>query len=113
MESLADFLGLRPPTPERDESGPESTISAKDFARAVLHSPEYRRSLLDRIVLGELPSAIEALLWAYAYGKPVERVEVKDTTDDIDEMDLEQCEQEAQRLLQIARSLRDPAAPLH
>ena len=105
MESLADFLGVNRDR-ERPAEQPHKKLSAKDLAREILQSPEYKQSLLDRITLGQLPAQVECLLYHYAWGKPVERIEMKDTTDDIDEMNIEECEQEAERLIEIARTLR-------
>ena len=48
----------------------------KIMARAFLGQPDYRRCLLQRINAGEAQH-IELLLWHYAYGKPVERQEIK------------------------------------
>lgn len=81
MKSLAEHLGIAdtaPPEPvdptEMTDADIE-TMSVQDFCRGVLRSRDYRRSLLQRVRLGELPSAIEALLYHYAEGKPVDRVE--------------------------------------
>ena len=58
----------RPWTKQRGE--------AREFALEVLRSTYYRESIRRRAALGLLPPAIESLLWHYAYGKPVERVEL-------------------------------------
>jgi hypothetical protein len=52
------------------------TAEARAFARQIVNSPEYRASLLRRIVQGALPPQIEAMLWHYSYGKPTEQVQV-------------------------------------
>lgn len=52
------------------------TSEARDFALQIVRSPEYRASLLNRVKAGTLPANIEAMLWAYAYGRPTERVEI-------------------------------------
>lgn len=52
------------------------TSEARAFALEIVRSPEYRKSLLTRVAAGTLPANIEAMLWAYAYGRPTERVEV-------------------------------------
>lgn len=54
--------------------------AASQFARLVVEDAEYRKSLLDRAKRGVLPPQVETALFYYAYGKPVERVEVEDTT---------------------------------
>ena len=78
MKTLAESLGL-------DNSPfdvePKSTIddivflTAKDFALSILESAEYRQSILRRVIADELPSAIEAKLMDYGWGKPPDRVE--------------------------------------
>jgi hypothetical protein len=42
--------------------------------------PAYRTKLTTRLRAGTLASAVECMLWHYAKGKPVERVELKDTS---------------------------------
>lgn len=111
MESLADFLGIRDiRNPDASKPPEVSFRSVKDFCRGVLRSQEYRESVMRRILFDELPPQIEVLFFAYAEGKPIDRIEVKDTTDDIDEMNAEQCEQEAMRLLELARQLKEEDA---
>lgn len=104
MKSLAEHLGVdlaqsEATTPDWNLDG----VSAKEFARLVLGSAEYRVSLMQRLKLGALPPAVEALLYHYAFGKPVERVEVKDKSKRpaFDEM-TEQQIQERMRFLQGA-----------
>lgn len=106
--SLADFLGVQDPVrPDLPAAAPPSRrLSAKDFALGILNSDEYRASIMRRVLLDELPPQIESLLYHYAHGKPVERVEVKDTTDPLEELSVEQLEERARRLLDVARSLR-------
>lgn len=52
----------------------KATTDAKTFARELIDSPEYRSSLAARLKAGTA-GPIEAMLWAYGHGKPVERVE--------------------------------------
>jgi hypothetical protein len=75
--SLAEALGVTDPRePEKAlASDLPDDETAESFARRVIHSREYRESLLRRVLLDELPAAVEALLWHYGYGKPTERVE--------------------------------------
>ena len=60
--------GRRPGTQRR------VTIEAQLAAAKIVDDPEYRAALRQRMINGSA-GAIEALLWLYAYGKPVERVE--------------------------------------
>lgn len=80
MESLADFLGITPVKEGEQPSQPQKFTSAKAFCRALLASSEYRESLARRMTLGVLPPAVEVRLWDYAYGKPVEKIEIEDKT---------------------------------
>lgn len=83
-----------------------SCDNVKDFCKGILQSREYRQSLLDRIILGDLAPQIETRLYDYAYGKPVERVEFKDTSDPVDEFTVEQCLERIEQLKEIARQLQ-------
>lgn len=53
-----------------------SRHEAQKFCREVLESEGYRTTVQDRAKNGTLPAAIEALLWYYAYGKPIEQVQM-------------------------------------
>lgn len=50
------------------------TIEARGAATALVDDPEYRDALRQRLIAGTA-GAMEVLLWAYAKGKPIERVE--------------------------------------
>ncbi len=51
------------------------TAEAKAVCAAIVDDPTYRKKLIARAKAGELPPAIEAMLWHYAFGKPKEQVE--------------------------------------
>jgi len=53
------------------------TIEAKRAASEIVDDPEYRRSLYERAIAGTLAPAIEALLWYYSKGKPVDYISVQ------------------------------------
>ena len=108
FQSLADFLGVQDPVTKEapsEPSRPNARLTAKAFCKQILESKDYRDSLVRRIVMDELPPAVEVLLYHYAHGKPVERVEVKDTTDPLEDFTPEQLEERAARLLEIAQAL--------
>ena len=109
FQSLADFLGVQDPAqPDRPVSqAPSPKMSAKAFFRDVLATREYRESLLRRVVMDALPSAVETMMWDRAHGKAVERVEVKDTTNRLEALTIEQLEQRALFLADVARQLRN------
>jgi hypothetical protein len=73
----------------------------REIAREIVDDPVYRAALKMRVMLGEA-THMEPLLWHYAHGKPVERVEVRDTTNDFDGLTAEQLRREA---MEIARTI--------
>jgi len=50
------------------------TVEAKAAAALIIDDPAYRENLLQRARTGQLSPAMEALMWAYAKGKPKEDV---------------------------------------
>jgi hypothetical protein len=53
----------------------KTTLEVADFARKMVESREYRASLKQRLLDGKAPH-MEPLLFYYAYGKPVDRIEL-------------------------------------
>lgn len=53
----------------------KSTVEVEATCRQLVDDPEYRRYFAHRLSVGSLPPALEAMVWHYAYGKPVERLE--------------------------------------
>jgi hypothetical protein len=49
------------------------TVEARAAAAQIIDDPIYRQTLLDRAQTGQLPPAIEVLMWHYAKGKPREQ----------------------------------------
>jgi hypothetical protein len=108
MKSLAEYLGVEDPqVPDVPVSeAPSPKLSRKEFARAILATPEYRESLMYRIRLHELPPAVEVLLYHYAYGKPTDIVEVRENTNKLEQLSVDQLEERGMLLLERARQLR-------
>ena len=50
------------------------TIEVRDLCNRLVDDPKYRASLRRRLLAGTA-GAMEVLLWHYAYGKPIARVE--------------------------------------
>lgn len=75
--SLADLLEVfDPDQPARPT--PNITIKpARQLCLDILNSREYRESLHRRLITDTLPAQVECRLFEYAYGKPVDRVEVR------------------------------------
>lgn len=85
----------------------EPKLTVKDFCRGVLNSQEYRESLYRRVLLDELPPAVECMMWDRAWGKVVDKVEFKDTTDTLANLTVEQLETRALYLVEVARRMRE------
>lgn len=107
VQSLADYLGTPDAAhPDPGVDAPSTKASAKDFAREFLASPEYRASLMRRVMLDELPQSVECLLYHYAYGKPVERIAEVPPDFDLDDLSMEQLEANALQALEFVRRCR-------
>ena len=50
--------------------------SARAACRGIVEDPEYRTKLLEAARKRKLSPPVEVMLWAYAYGRPVEKVEI-------------------------------------
>lgn len=109
-ESLYDALNVAPPVDHKEPEEPSITslarLTGKKFAEAVLNSVEFRRYIIQGLVLGDLPSAILGKLMDHGWGAPVQRVEVKDTSEDYDTQSIDALERRALFLSELARSLR-------
>lgn len=110
MKSLADALGisndLEKPANSVLDSKSNVKSTAKQRSREILTSDEYNRSLMRRLTTDSLAPAVECKLYDYAYGKPADRVEVKDVTERLDGLSVEELESRLASLLLLARTLR-------
>lgn len=84
-KTLEEALGLTT-EPEPSPSEPKVKQTAKQLAKAILASPQYAESVRRRILADTLPAAVECRLYDYAYGKPVDKVEIKDTTERLEDL---------------------------
>lgn len=77
---------------------------ARLFALQIVRDPRYRAKLMSQAQAGLLSSAVETMLWHYAFGKPVETVEVGR----IGESNYEDLSREAliNRAIELAERLR-------
>lgn len=89
-----------------------NTPEARAFALEIVRSPEYRKSLMDRVRAGTLASNIEAMLWAYAYGKPADKLEVKhiNPTAQLAEMSVDELAERADLIAKVLREVGDVEA---
>lgn len=85
-----------------------SRAQAMQFARQLLESSSYREWLKDQITTRTLPTDMQKMLWAYAYGKPTEHVNLTvSTTEDLSAMTIEELQQRAQ---DVAATLEEAKA---
>lgn len=54
----------------------KATVEVKEASRLLVEDPSYRVNLQSRLRDGTAAPAVEAMLWHYAYGKPVDKVEM-------------------------------------
>jgi hypothetical protein len=54
-------------------------LDGEAYARAIVEDPEVRAQLLKQAQQGVLPYVLMQMFFAYAYGKPVEAVDVGDS----------------------------------
>lgn len=54
----------------------KTTLEVREAASELIDDPAYRKNLAKRLKAGKAAPAVEALMWHYAKGKPVERHEV-------------------------------------
>lgn len=106
MSSLAESLGLSAPEAQVD-THKSRKLTAKKFSELILDSDEYRKSIERRIAADALPPAVESLLWHYRYGKPVDKIDIRDKTNDLSGQSTEQLESRAMALMEAARRLRE------
>ena len=88
------------------------TNEARSFALEIVRSPEYRASLLQRVKSGTLAANIEAMLWAYAYGKPAERLEITNPgpTAALAELSLAELAERADLISRVLKEVGDVEA---
>lgn len=73
---------------------------AQQFARELVTSQVYKDTLQERIKTKTLAPAIEQMLWYYAYGKPIEQVEltVQQGVEDLTQLPLDELTRRARDL---------------
>jgi hypothetical protein len=55
---------------------PVARNDVRDVCRAMVEEHGYRERLKLRMQIGKIAPAVETMVWHYAYGKPVETVEL-------------------------------------
>lgn len=115
MKSLAEHLGAIDPRPEdkRPDNDFDDLIDITDpkmFCQKLVASREFRQFLLSGIVLGDLPPAVLTRIIDHAWGKPVEKIEVKNTSS-ADDLSVEELKARAAHLMRVIDALEDDPPP--
>lgn len=63
---------------------------AQSFARGLLNSQKYRDDLKDRLENRKLAPALEIMLWHYAFGKPVENINLSVVEEDLSTLSIDE-----------------------
>lgn len=82
---------------------------AQRFARQIVESESYRETVQQRASKGTLPPAMEALLWYYAYGKPLEQVQISVTQEDLSALSLGELQERARKLAETLQEAKEVA----
>ena len=86
------------------------TLEAREFARSLIDSADYRDSLARRIKKDNLPGGVEVMLWYYTYGKPTDKVEVTMSQGaDLESLTADQLAAEARSLSVAILQTKDEA----
>ena len=54
----------------------KATVEVKALARELVEDPTYLKNLKKRLAEGALPPGVEMTLWAYAYNRPPQGIEI-------------------------------------
>jgi len=82
----------------------------RTWAKRLLESDSYRKTVQQRLENGTLPPQLEVLLYHYAFGKPAETLNVSVSMEDMSSMTTEQLAARAEELtkaLNEAKALED------
>jgi hypothetical protein len=89
----------------RLESTKVKIAAARELAGEILNNDEYRAGLRARAITGTLAPAIEAMLWYYYFGKPVDKVEIEAKTSSVEDYESLDSETLAKRASQLSEAL--------
>jgi len=77
---------------------------AEALAREIVEDIEYKKNLKIRAIAGVLPPAVENMLWAYAYTKPPDRMEISTDRPNLKDLTPEQLTDRYKRVIKFALS---------
>ena len=119
LRDAAKYRGIKQdvmplPAPDSVEQSPSvvdellDITDSKEFAKAILDTREFREYIIDGLRRRDLPSSVMLRLMDYAegWGKPVEKVEVKDTTP-VSDLTLDQIRERAAFYTTVINSLSE------
>ena len=108
MQSLYDSLHVpNPQAPAASVDPWPEKMTGKEFAELVVGSVEFRQFILIGVSTGELPAAIVTRLMDYAWGKPVERLEVRDVTDPLEKLSTDDLKVQLEERVSYLRHVID------
>jgi hypothetical protein len=90
------------PKGSRNKTLIQRMSDAETFARTVIDDPDYYENLKLRARTGTLSPACEGLLWYYAFGKPVNRVEISTNGADLSEVPIDELADRCKQLAEAA-----------
>lgn len=110
IQSLAEYLGIeQAAVPGGGVPHLEDIADAKEFARAVLASREFRSYIVNALTFGELPPAITCRLMDHAWGKPTQRIDIDERSLHLEDLTPEVLEgklERVQRMLRLVQAAR-------
>jgi DNA-binding transcriptional regulator PaaX len=74
------------------------TLEAKAFARQLVSSPTYLQNLQTALENRTIETAVEVMLWHYAYGKPKEHIELNWNLEKLTDTEFDQLEALVKRI---------------
>ena len=70
---MRNITGLKRGGPGRPKGvANRATVEVKQMCSELVEDPQYRARLKERLWAGDLPPALECLIWHYAFGRPKE-----------------------------------------
>ena len=88
----------------------KNLAAARTLALEILNDPIYKENLIARAQDGELSPQMEQLLFHYAYGKPVEELNVSAEDDNLADMSLDELRTYLQELEASIDGTKDEVA---
>lgn len=93
----------------------DASTNLKQLFSQMLDTTAYRRAVYVRLVTGQLPAALECKILDHVMGKPIDRIEIADTTKNIDSLTLEELHERQSRTIAAMQKIitAQSAEPRH